>query len=460
MGKKVLPIQKNDIYKVLITGLNHEGDGVAKVKDFTVFVKRALPGEELKIRITKTKSSFAYAKIEEILKPSPSRVEPNCPVYKRCGGCHLQHMDYQAQLKFKWQIVADSLKRIGKFENINILPTIGSNEEWYYRNKAQFPIGESEGGLISGFYASRTHQIVEVDRCIIQHADSNEMVETAKKILSDSGVSAYCEETGKGFIRHIITKNAFATGQKMLILVTNGRKFPNKDKVVKKLMEKIPDITSLIQNVNSEKTNVILGKESIVLAGSPAIVDIIGGLKFKISSLSFYQVNPLQTEILYRKALEYALLDQSKTVIDAYCGIGTITLFLAQKAGKVYGVEVVENAIEDAKENARINGIENAEFIVGRAEEVIPQLYRQGVRADVIVVDPPRKGCDEALLEIITRMGPERVVYVSCNPSTLARDLRCLADGGYEIIEVQPVDMFPQTHHIECVVLLKRKHSE
>ncbi|MDO3412577.1 23S rRNA (uracil(1939)-C(5))-methyltransferase RlmD [Saccharibacillus sp. CPCC 101409] len=340
---------------------------------------------------------------------------------------------------------------------ILVPPTLGMSEPWRYRNKAQVPMGQDNGRLIGGFYARGSHRIVDMETCIIQHEANDEMVETVKQIGRELGISAYDEETGRGLLRHVVVKVAFATGEKMVVLVTNGDRLPRVDDWVEEIWSRIPDVKSICQNVNTRQTNVIFGDVTRVLWGEEVIHDYIGDVKFAISARSFYQVNPAQTEVLYGKTLEYAGLTGSETVIDAYCGIGTISLFLAQKAKRVYGVEIVKEAIEDARKNAVLNGIENAEFEVGASEDVIPRWKEQGITPDVIVVDPPRKGCDIRLLETILEMKPERVVYVSCNPATLARDLRVLEDGGFKTVKVQPVDMFPQTVHVEAVALLVRR---
>ncbi|MEC0125604.1 23S rRNA (uracil(1939)-C(5))-methyltransferase RlmD [Paenibacillus pabuli] len=339
---------------------------------------------------------------------------------------------------------------------IRVLPTMGMDEPWRYRNKAQVPIGVTEGGLVGGFYAKGSHRIIDMETCLIQHEHNDEVVAKVKEIGSHFGISAYNEETGRGLLRHVVVKKAFRTGEMMLVLVTNGRDIPYKDEWIGSIREAIPHVASICQNVNKKQTNVIFGDETRVLWGRDVIYDYIGDVQFAISPRSFYQVNPVQTEVLYGKTVEYAGLSGKETVIDAYCGIGTISLFLAQHADQVYGVEIVPEAIEDARSNALLNEMKNVMFEVGASEDVIPRWKEQGIEADVIVVDPPRKGCDPRLLDTILEMKPERVVYVSCNPSTLARDLRVLEDGGYRTVEVTPVDMFPHTVHVESVAMLIR----
>lgn len=457
--KTPVPVQKNEYYELEITGLGHEGEGVGKYEGFTVFVPGALPGERIRAKVVKVQKTYAYGRLIDILTETPDRVEPACPIFKRCGGCHLQHMSYEAQLRYKKQTVVDALARIGKLEGVKVLDTIGMENPWEYRNKAQVPLGEIDGRLAVGFYAPRTHEIIEMEACGIQHAYNDEIVHTTKVILQELGIPRYVEETHSGVVRHIIGRVGVNTGETMVVLVTNGRKIPKVEALVEQLRSRVPHLVSIMQNVNTQQTNVIFGKETITLWGKDSITDTIGDIKFDISARSFFQVNPVQTEVLYGKALEYAKLTGNETVIDAYCGIGTISLFLAQKAKAVYGVEIVPEAIEDAKKNAALNGITNATFEVGEAEVVFPRWYSEGVRADVVVVDPPRKGCDERLLAAIADMQPERVVYVSCNPGTLARDLRYLEDHGYRTVGVQPVDMFPHTFHVECCSLLVRKEN-
>ncbi|MFD1129654.1 23S rRNA (uracil(1939)-C(5))-methyltransferase RlmD [Paenibacillus provencensis] len=485
-----LPVAKNDETVIEIIGMNHDGEGVGRAEGYTLFVAGALPGEKVRVKVLKTKKQYGYAKLLEIITASKDRVAAPCPIYDQCGGCQLQHMSYEGQLEWKRQIVVDNLTRIGKlnvaemkthpqvdnlssdmedthsagdkpvYEGIQVLKTLGMQEPWRYRNKAQVPMGEIDGGLIGGFYAKGSHRIVDMERCMIQHEHNDEVVERVKQIGRSVGIRAYNEETGKGLLRHVVVKKAFRTGEIMLVLVTNGDSIPHVEAWIHGIREQLPQVTSICQNVNTKKTNVIFGDVTRVLWGSEVIYDYIGDIKFAISARSFYQVNPVQTEVLYGKTVEYAGLTGKETVIDAYCGIGTISLFLAQHAEHVYGVEIVKEAIEDAKKNADLNEITNATFEAGPSEDVIPQWKEQGITPDVIVVDPPRKGCDPRLLDTILEMRPERVVYVSCNPSTLARDLRVLEDGGFKTVEVTPVDMFPHTVHVECTVLLKWKGAE
>lgn len=456
---KTIPVQKNDYIEVEFEDLTHDGAGVAKVDGYPLFVKNALPGEKAKIKVIKVNKGYGFGRLEEILEQSPYRVEAPCPIYKECGGCQLQHLSYEGQLLAKEKQVRDVLTRIGKLENVKVHPVLGMSEPWRYRNKAQVPVGEREGGLIAGFYQQRSHEIIDMEACMIQQEKNDEVVQAVKRICTKYGVTAYNEERHKGTLRHIMARHGQVTKEVMVVLVTRTSELPNKEKIVKEIVETVDGVKSIIQNVNSKKTNVILGDETRVLWGEEVIYDLIGNVKFAISSRSFYQVNPEQTKVLYDQALSYAELTGEETVIDAYCGIGTISLFLAQKAKKVYGVEIVPEAIADANRNAELNGIENVEFAVGEAEVVIPNWYKEGIVADVLVVDPPRKGCDDALLQTIIEMKPKKVVYVSCNPATLARDLRVLEDGGYTTVEVQPVDMFPHTTHCEAVASIVLKEE-
>lgn len=453
--EKAIPVEKNRNYTVDISGLTSEGYGVARIEGFTVFVEGALPGEQAEIRIVKVLKNYAYGKLLRILKPSSGRIDPACGVVKRCGGCQLQHMSYGAQLQYKTLQVKDAIERLGGLKDVVIHETIGMDNPWRYRNKAQFPVGK-DGDIMIGFYANRSHEIINTPQCSIQDQVNDRVIQTVREFIKKYDISVYEDNTGKGLIRHIVTRKGFKTGEVMVCIVINGDAIPCGKALIEMLKDSVDNLKSVVLNINKKKTNVILGDRNIVIFGEEAIYDYIGDFKFRISPLSFFQVNPIQTEVLYNKALEYADLTGGEVVFDAYCGIGTISLFLSKKAGKVYGVEVVPQAIENAKENAKLNGVENAEFIAGESETVIPELYRKGIKADVIVVDPPRKGCDEKLLDVIAKMAPKRVVYVSCNPATLARDLKYLSERGYEVREVQPVDMFPQTVHVECVVLMSR----
>lgn len=450
-------VKKDGIYEIEMTGMNHDGQGVGRVDNFTVFVNGAIIGEKVRVKIVNLKKTYAVGELHAILQPSPDRVDILCPVGERCGGCSLQHMSYKAQLDFKTNMVKESIKRIGKLEDVLIHHTIGMENALNYRNKAQYPVGAGpEGKALLGFYERYSHKIVDCTSCMIQDETSTLIKNIVRAFIHENNISLYDESTGKGLIRHLMTRTGFKTGEIMVVLVLNGKDLPHKQKLVDNLTTRVPGIKSIVLNVNEKNTNIILGSMNIKIYGEGHITDYIGKYRFSISPLSFFQVNPAQTEVLYNKAIEYAALSGKETVFDLYCGIGTISLFLSEKAKKVYGIEVVEEAIKDAKVNAEINGVKNIEFITGEAEKVVPEVYKQGIKADVVVVDPPRKGCDEALLKTLVSMQPERIVYVSCKPSTLARDLAYLSERGYKAVEIQPVDMFPYTVHVECVVLITR----
>ena len=452
-------LSKNKEYIVDIVDIGQGGVGIGKYDGFTVFVEGGLINDKVKVKINKSKKNYAVGDIIEIIEKSPFRVDRLCSdSLKDCGGCQIQELDYKKQLEIKTNEVKQVISRIGKLENVTIYDTIGMEEPFRYRNKAQFPIQKINGAPAIGFYKKKSHDIIPTNKCIIQHDINDKIIQIIKTYINAYDVSIYDEKTHTGVLRHLVTKIGFTTGEVMVVLVANGKKLPYLNELASVLEENIPGFKTLVVNVNREKTNVILGKENRVIYGEGKINDYIGDLVFEISPLSFFQVNPVQTEVLYNKALEYAELKENDTVFDIYCGIGTISLFLAQKATKVYGIEIVEAAIEDAKINARLNKLDNTEFYAGKAEEVVPKMYKEGKTANVVVVDPPRKGCDDKVLDTIVSMAPDRVVYVSCNPSTLARDLAYLDERGYKCIEIQPVDMFPHTMHVECVAkIIKNK---
>lgn len=455
MPKQLKPVKKNETITLTFEDLTHEGSGVGKINGYPLFVPNALPGEEARVKVVKANKNFGYGKVLELIKESPERTEPNCDVH--CGGCQLQHMNYRLQLEMKQNQVKNAMKKIAHLDHVPIHPIIGMENPKHYRNKVQIPVGEKNGELIVGYYQKRSHRIMEnLETCTIQDETINQVVTAVRRIANGLGIKAYNEEKHSGVLRHIMVRKGQATKEIMVVLVTRSDKLPGKDMLIKELTETFPNLKSIMQNMNDKRTNVIMGRKTKLLWGEEYIHDKIGDITFAISAKSFYQVNPIQTKVLYDKALEYADIGSNDIVIDAYCGIGTISLFLAQKAKKVYGVEVVSEAISDAKKNAHLNGIGNAEFVVGEAEKIMPWWKAQGLKPGVIVVDPPRKGCDEALLKAMIDMQPKRIVYVSCNPSTLARDLRILEDGGFETKEVQPVDMFPNTGHVECVALMSR----
>ncbi|HBF9585332.1 TPA: 23S rRNA (uracil(1939)-C(5))-methyltransferase RlmD [Clostridioides difficile] len=450
-------LSKNEMYIVDIVDIGQGGVGVGKYNGITVFVEGGLIHDKVKVRINKVKKNYAVGDIVEIIEKSPFRVKRVCSDNLRdCGGCQIQDLDYNKQLEMKTNEVKQVLSRIGKLEDVEVHDTIGMDNPYRYRNKAQFPIQKNNGIPIVGFYKKKTHDVISTEKCVIQHEINDKIVKIIKTYIRAYKVSIYDEKTHTGLIRHLVTKIGFTTKEVMVVLVANGNKLPYLKELASVLKENIPGFKTLVVNVNQKDTNAILGRENIVIYGDGKINDYIGDLVFEISPLSFFQVNPVQTKVLYDKALEYANLNDTDTVFDIYCGIGTISLFLAQKAKKVYGIEIIDDAIKDAKINAKLNNIHNAEFYVGKAEEIVPKMYREGKTANVVVVDPPRKGCDEKVLETIVSMNPERIVYVSCNPSTLARDLDYLNVHGFKCIEAQPVDMFPHSTHIETVALLSK----
>ncbi len=511
--------KKNDIVALTITDIGENGEGIGRAEGFTLFVKGAVVGDVIEARVLKAKKTYGYAKIERLVTPSADRVEPVCPVAGRCGGCQLTSMSYPAQLRYKQSRVKSCLERIGGItfaaeesekndlnhapancvntaKNPEFLPILGMDDPLAYRNKAQFPVGtDRTGAVVTGFYAGHSHDIIPCDTCAIQAPVNEEICRIVRKHMEEFHIPPYREDNNTGLVRHILTRVGAATGEVLVCLVVNGKSLPGADLLAKRLKTAVEafskrtadtlldrttektgktgkigtegktrlTLKGVCLNVNCEKTNVILGPTVLPVWGDTYLTDYIGEIAYRISPLSFYQVNPAQTKVLYHKALEFAGLTGNEIVWDLYCGIGTISLFLAAKAKQVYGVEIVPQAIEDAKENALRNGITNAEFFVGAAEDVLPAQYRESggsMRADVIVVDPPRKGCDEALLQTIVKMEPERVVYVSCDPATLARDVRYLEGNGYRLVKAQPVDMFPGTVHVETVCLLSNRKAD
>lgn len=455
-----MEFKKNDLVTVKIEDMGHDGEGIGKAEGYTLFIKDTVIGDVVEAKIMKMKKNYGYARLVRVLEASKDRTEPKCSVARACGGCQLQFLTYEKQLEFKKNKVVGNLERIGGFSDISVEKVMGMENPWRYRNKAQFPVGkDKEGNLITGFYAGRTHSIIPNTNCYLGVEVNEEILNAVLNYMRENHVEPYDEVTGKGLVRHILIRYGFKTKEIMVCIIINGRKIPNAAGLVEKLKD-ISGMTSITLNVNTKRNNVILGNEILPLWGKDYITDYIGEVKYQISPLSFYQVNPVQTEKLYGTALEYAGLTGKEIVWDLYCGIGTISLFLAQKAQKVYGVEIVPAAIEDARKNAEINGIDNAEFFVGKAEEVLPAKYKEdGVYADVIVVDPPRKGCDGALIETMLSMKPERIVYVSCDSATLARDLKVLCEKEYQVEKVAVCDMFPGSVHVETVVLLGRKKS-
>ena len=471
-------MKKNDLFPLTITDMGVDGEGIGKYEGMTFFVKDALMGDEILAKAVKLKKNYGYARVEKITTPSSYRVEPACPLHRRCGGCQIQALSYGEQLKFKEQKVKNNLMRIGGFSGEELKAVmeaiVGMEEPFRYRNKAQFPVGyDKDGEVVTGFYPSRTHCIIPVEDCLLGVPENKEILQAVKDWMKAYQIPAYDESDGSGLVRHILTRYGFTTKEIMVCLVINGDRLPMQQELEERLRQ-IPGMTSISYNVNVERTNVILGRSTHCIWGMPYITDYIHlrdtadfsvldtAIAYHISPQSFYQVNPVQTEKLYSTALEYAGLTGKESVWDLYCGIGTISLFLSQRAKQVYGVEIVPQAIEDAKNNAKLNGITNAEFFVGKAEEVLPEFYEKNADSDemrhpdVIVVDPPRKGCDERCLSTMLAMKPRRIVYVSCDSATLARDLRILVDGGYELKRVRAFDQFPNSGHVETVALLSK----
>ncbi|SMC46430.1 23S rRNA (uracil(1939)-C(5))-methyltransferase RlmD [Sporomusa malonica] len=455
-----VPVEKGKSYNIDITGLGHSGEGVGRYQDFTVFVPQALPGEKVAAVITTVKKTYAVGRLKDVLMPSPHRIIPECGIYNECGGCQLQHLSYQEQLNAKRQQVVDAVTRIGKLPEVKVHPTLGADNPWYYRNKMQFPVGHKNGKVVVGCFTQGSHDIVDTDNCLIQHQINNDIVREVRTVIDELGIETYDEHTGQGIIRHVLGRVGTATGEVMVVLVTATDRLPQRETIIERLKNKIPNLVSIVQNVNTVRTNIIMGNKTVTIWGRDTITDKLGEFSFAISARSFFQVNTTQAEVLYNQAVQYAGLNGAETVIDAYCGTGTITLFLARKAAQVYGIEVVEPAILDARQNAINNNVANVEFIVGDTVDVMPRLYKQGLRPDVIVVDPPRAGCEPKVLETFARMEPKRIVYVSCNPASLARDLAVLSSLGYIAQEIQPVDMFPQTFHVESVAVIEKKPQE
>lgn len=451
-------MQKNEEYIVDIIDNGFEGEGIAKINDFTIFIPGAIKGEKVRIIILKVLTSYAFGKILEIIIPSKDRnANIDCSTYKRCGGCNLRHVNYKTTLEMKKNIVQNLVDKNLK-EKIIVKNTIGMEHPFHYRNKAQYPIGtDKDGNPIIGVFANRTHEVIQIDKCLIQNEETEKIAKFICQFAQKNNISVYNEKTCQGLLRHIVIKVGIRTNQIMCILVLNSEKLPNEEKLIGELTKQFPNITTVVKNINDENTNVILGKTNINIFGNGYIYDKLGNYTFKISPLSFYQINPIQTEKLYALALQAAKLTGNEIVFDLYCGIGTIGIYMANKAKKVYGIEIVEDAIKDAKENCKINNITNAEYYAGDTEKLLTDLIEnKKIKPDVIVVDPPRKGLDNTTIENILKIKPTRLVYVSCNPATLIRDLSKL-EGEYEIKEIQPVDMFPFTSHVECCAVLYLK---
>ncbi|NLC11675.1 MAG: 23S rRNA (uracil(1939)-C(5))-methyltransferase RlmD [Firmicutes bacterium] len=453
--KQKPPLRIGEEISIKIEGLNHGGEGVGRYKGFTVFVPYAVPLDLVTARVISLQKNYARALLQSVSQPSYKRVSPLCQHFEKCGGCQLQHLNYAEQLKFKRDIVRNALQRIAHLD-VPVLPTIGMEEPWHYRNKSQVPVGLVNNEVRIGFYEKRSHTIVDLKCCPIQHPRNDKVVNTVREALRKNKIPLYDEKKHTGIVRHIIARTSFSNAETLVVIVTNSRSLPYAEQLIQSLQENIPGLCGVVQNINTRRVNTIMGQENITLWGRSYLIESIADLKFHISPHSFFQVNPIQTGALYQKAKEYAGLTGSETVFDIYCGIGTIALYLARFSKKVIGVESVEAAVKDARQNAELNNTKNVEFFTGLAEEVVAKLIESGYQADVVIVDPPRKGCDQKLLSAMSEMQPDRIVYISCNPATLARDLKYLSEHGYESMEAQPIDMFPQTSHVETVVLMSR----
>lgn len=455
-----MKVEKNKEYIVEIIDNGFQGEGIAKIDNFTIFIPNCIKGEKVKIIIVKVLSSHAFGKVIEILKKAEDRIEPDCSTYKRCGGCSLRHIKYEKTLEIKKNAV-QSLVNKTLLNKIEVKDVLGMENPYYYRNKIQFPVGiDKNGQMQMGVFASRTHEIVPIDKCFIQNEKAQELAKIVFEYWKRRNLSVYQEKNQKGLLRHIIVKVGVKTNEYMCVLVVNGKGIPDEELLVKEIKMKFPEITTIVINTNMKNTNVILGEENRVIYGEGTIKDILGNYTFRISPLSFYQVNPIQAEKLYELGVEYAQIKKDDVVFDLYCGIGTISIFMSQFAKKVYGVEIVDEAVVAARENAKLNGIDNIEFLSGDVEMILDDLiYKRNVLPDVIMVDPPRRGLDDKSIENILRVRPRKVVYISCNPATLVRDLRRFEEG-YKVKILKPVDMFPFTSHVECVALMGRKDNE
>ncbi|OEK65651.1 RNA methyltransferase [Staphylococcus equorum] len=450
-------IQKNEVVEGKVIDLTHEGHGVVKLDRYPIFVPNALINETIEFKVIKVKKNFAIGKLIEIKKESEERVEPPCVYYHKCGGCQLQHMTYQAQLNMKKEQVVNLFHRKADFKDTIIHDTIGMDNPWFYRNKSQVPVGKNnENKVITGFYRQRSHDIIDMDECLIQDNMHQDVLNQLKLWFNELNISIYNERKKQGLMRHVVIRTGHHSRELMVVFVTNGKKFKQSDVLTEKLVAAFPEIVSVKHNVNDTHSNVIMGETSYTLYGKDEIQDTLSDVTFKISDQSFYQINSIQTEKLYQRAIEYAELKGEETILDTYCGIGTIGLYMAPKAQHVYGVEIVPEAIADAKQNATLNQFENTTFVCGKAEEVILKWKAQGIKPDVVMVDPPRKGCDETFLETLLELNPRKIVYISCNPSTQQRDAQQLAQQ-YKLTQITPVDMFPHTTHVETVAQFERR---
>ncbi len=451
-------VKKGDITEVKIDDLAYGGDAVGHLDDgLTVFVPGCIPDERVRIRIVSSKKSYARGELLKVLNPSPARKDSDCRVHSECGGCQFQHIKYQKQLDFKKGTVVASLERIGGLTGIEVNDVIPAEYPWQYRNKAQFPLARDEDGkIVTGFYRQRSHEIISNDNCLIQHPLINRVKDTALRILNEYEFSVYNERTDRGLLRHLLIRVGTCTNQALLTIVTSQKSMPGKEKIAARIIQEVPELVGVQQNINPEKTNVIMGTKTILLAGQNSYIDYIGPIKYRISPVSFFQINTLQAGKLYQKIADYAELTGIERVVDCYCGIGSISLFLAREAAEIIGIEEVNSAVKDARENANLNGINNCRFLQGGVEKILPDLKTEGYTPDIIIFDPPRKGLDKKVIETALSVRPEKIIYVSCNPTTLARDLKELT-AEYEVKKVTPVDMFPQTYHIETVCRLAKK---
>ncbi len=446
-------LEKGLVKEAEIIDMNHMGQGLARIDNFVVFVSGALTGDRVKIKITDTKKNYARGEIIDIVKPSESRIKPPCPYSKQCGGCQLMHMDYKEQLNYKRTRVVSEFRRAGvSFDEETVLDTIGMDEPYRYRNKTAFSVTEKNNEIEIGPYEQGTYNTVDIKSCLLQSKAADELVTSFKNLMKKYNIEAYDKKTGKGIIRNIVIRNN-QKNEQMLIIVTTRENFSNRVQLLNELSQ-IPNIKTIVQNINNKNTNLIMGSKTIIHYGEGVIIDSIGDMSFNISPETFFQINSLQTEKLYRTAIDYAAISRDDICFDIYCGIGTISLMAAKKAKKVYGVEIVEQSIINARENAEKNSISNVEFHAGKAEEIIPELYKQNIKADIVILDPPRKGCGKEVIDTIINMAPGRLVYVSCNPSTLARDIKLLEGGGYKLEKTQPLDQFPWSVHVESIILM------
>lgn len=452
-----VPVTKNSYYTMTIDDLGVNGEGIGKIKGFTLFVPGALPGDEIEVKVITIKRNYGLGELSKIIHPSKSRIVPRCQLSRHCGGCQLLHYDYASQLEFKTKRVKDTLQRIAGLTDTKVLPTIGMDVPYYYRNKVQYSVGIGKTHCVQiGFYAMKSLNIIEAKKCYIQNPVNEQIIEVVREYINNEHLQKYNEKFEQGFLRRLFTRIGYHTKEIMVCLVINGDVLPQEDLLVEKL-KKIPNMTSIILNINKQKSNVIWKNKTRLLWGKETITDYIGDIRYRISPLSFYQINPIQTKKLYDKVIEFANLTGNEIVWDVYCGIGTVALYLAKHVKKVSGVEIIPQAIQDAKYNAQLNHIKNTQFFVGKAEEVLPQKYEhEGLQANLVVLDPPRKGCDQAVLDTLLTLQPPKIIYISCDPTTLARDLKILTEDCYEVEVVQPLDMFPQTTHCESICLLKR----